>query len=88
MFLTPSKLREDIYNILDHVIETGEPVIIDRKGSQVTLLPKKKDPLEVLFPKKDLVVGDSDDLVHMEWSLDEWEKKWNKQLKKAGKTRK
>ncbi len=31
--ITPSKLRENIYQILDNAIATGEPVEILRKGA-------------------------------------------------------
>jgi hypothetical protein len=35
---TASKLREDIYNILDSVIQTGEPVEIERKGKVLRII--------------------------------------------------
>ena len=35
MALTASKLRENIYRVLDQVLETGEPVEIERAERQV-----------------------------------------------------
>ncbi len=34
---TASHLRQNIYRILDEVIETGQPVEIERKGSVVRI---------------------------------------------------
>ncbi len=36
--LTPSALRKDIYNVLDEVLETGEPRAIQRRGRTVWLV--------------------------------------------------
>lgn len=37
MPLTATKLREDIYNILDNVIRTGESVDVERNGVILTI---------------------------------------------------
>ena len=37
MEMTDSALRRDIYRVLDRVIETGEPVIIERKGRRIRI---------------------------------------------------
>ena len=38
MILTASKLREDIYRVLDHVLATGEPVEIERNGRRLRIV--------------------------------------------------
>jgi hypothetical protein len=69
--MTATKLRQDIYNILDKVIETGIPVEIERKGSKLKLFPEKtKNKLDNL-KKRDLVVGDPEDIINMDW-MKEW----------------
>jgi hypothetical protein len=72
MALTASKLRQDIYRILDEVLETGEPVVIERNGRRLRIVAD--DPpsrLDRLVRRPDVVTGDPDDLVHLDWS-DEW----------------
>lgn len=72
MIITPSKLREDIYNILDAVLENGEVVEVKRKGQIIKIVPpKKRNKLSSLVSHSDAVVGDSDDFVSMDWSK-EW----------------
>lgn len=74
MAITASKLRADVYRILDEVLATGEPVEIQRGGR--TLLIVSTDAsmsrLARLRPRPDLVVGDPDDLVNVDWS-GEWQ---------------
>ena len=71
MALTASKLRENIYKILDQILETGVPVEIERDGKLLrisTVEPPSK--LENLRPRK-FLRGDPEDLVHLDWSS-EW----------------
>ncbi len=72
MILTASKLRENIYRVLDQVLETGEPAEIERNGRRLRIVAD--DPpsrLSRLVQRTDLVVGESDDFVHLDWS-GEW----------------
>jgi hypothetical protein len=73
MKLTPSKLRQDIYRLLDKVAKTGIPIEIDRKGIRLQIIrAKKKSKLDNLKKRKTLNC-DPEDIVHMDWSS-EW--KW------------
>jgi len=72
MKITASALRQDIYRILDRVLETGEVVEIERKGKLLRILPA--DPvrrLERLTKHPEYVVGDPEDFIHIDWS-EEW----------------
>ncbi len=74
MAMSASRLRENIYRILDEVIESGEPVEIDRKGKLLRIVPVEapKPPLaERIVKRPGLIVGDPEDLVHIDWSS-EW----------------
>ena len=72
MEMTASALRRDIYRILDHVIETGEPVIVERKGRRIRITAESAPSrLDSLVRRPDVVVGDSGDFVHLDWSS-EW----------------
>lgn len=71
--VTASHLRQNIYRILDEVIETGQPVEIERKGSVARIETKGEDKsiFENLTPHPGSIVGEADDLVHLDWSQ-EW----------------
>jgi len=72
MTVTPSKLREDIYNILDLVLEKGEVVEVKRKGEIIKIIPpQKRSKLSRLISHPNVIVGDSDDLISIDWSK-EW----------------
>jgi antitoxin (DNA-binding transcriptional repressor) of toxin-antitoxin stability system len=72
MALTASKLRENVYRILDQVLETGVPVEIERRGRMLQIVPMEPpDRLAKLETNPNLIVGDPEDLVHIDWSL-EW----------------
>jgi prevent-host-death family protein len=74
MKITASKLRENIYKVLDQVIETGVPVEIERRGRSLRIVPGDESPrskLARLEPRPKVIVGDPEDLVHLDWST-EW----------------
>tara|TARA_R100000365_G_scaffold2303_1_gene7363 strand:+ start:119 stop:370 length:252 start_codon:yes stop_codon:yes gene_type:complete len=67
--VTPSQLRADIYRLIDRVLETGEPLSIDRRGRRLQLVPEAPtSKLSRLTPLPDLIIGDPDDLVSVDWS--------------------
>jgi len=70
--MTASKLRQDIYRLLDQVLETGEPVIVERNGRRLRIIADEAPSrLGTLVRRPDVVIGDSADLVELDWS-DEW----------------
>ena len=70
MALTASKLRENIYRILDQVLETGVPVEIRRKGKTVRIIAAEPPPkLNRLSPRPYL--EDPESIIHLDWSA-EW----------------
>ena len=71
MRVTASKLRENIYQILDQVILNGKPVEVVRKGSVLRIVPEIKESKAKRWTKRDAFIGDPDDIVHMDWSK-EW----------------
>jgi len=71
MRVTASKLRADIYNILDQSLKTGVPVEVVRKGKILRIVPESKPSKLSRLKKRNAIVGDPEDLVHMDW-LHEW----------------
>jgi hypothetical protein len=74
MKVTATRLRSELYRILDRVLETGESVEVVRAKGTVVLRPAVSERVarrkgkSKPKPKRDLVVGDPDDLVHFDWS--------------------
>lgn len=70
--MNATQLRADLYKVLDRIIETGKPVEIERKGRRLKIVPAPKlFRWEQLVPHPGSIVGDPEDLVHMDWSR-EW----------------
>ena len=71
MTYTATKLRQNLYNILDSVIDNGVPVEIERKGVILKIVPEqivsKWDRLE----PHNIINGDPESIVSMDWS-EEW----------------
>jgi hypothetical protein len=70
--MNATKLRADLYAVLDSVIDTGKPVLIERKGKRlrialdseaVTSRSRALPPID-----RKLVRGDAERLVHVDWS--------------------
>lgn len=71
MKVTASKLRENVYRILDHVLETGRPVEIVRHGRVLEILPKRAAVKTKRHKRGRVMIGDPEDFVHVDW-LQEW----------------
>jgi hypothetical protein len=71
MAIKASALRENIYRILDEVLETGVPVEIERRGKILKIAPTEgRSKLDNLRPRPYLL-SDPEELVHLDWS-EEW----------------
>lgn len=74
MALTASKLRENIYKILDQVLATGVPVEIVRAGRRLRIVAADEpatSKLDRLKARPDVLIGDPQSIVHLDWSA-EW----------------
>lgn len=72
MRLTASSLRANVYRILDQILETGVPVLIERKGKMLKIVAvEAASKLDNLKPRPYLA-ADPEDLVSLDWS-EEWE---------------
>ena len=65
-------IQKDLLRLLDEVVKTGTPVEIERKGKRLLISPAEKHRnLDCLEKHPDFIVGNPDDLVHIDWSS-EW----------------
>ena len=71
MRVTASKLKANIYEILDQTLKTGIPVEVVRKGRVLKIVPETKPSKLSRLKKRDYIIGGPEDLVHMDWSK-EW----------------
>jgi len=72
MQYTATKLRENIFQVLDQVLTTGVPVEIKRRGKVLRIVPPEpRSRLDNLVPRPHYLIGDPEDIVHMDWS-NEW----------------
>jgi hypothetical protein len=75
--LTASKLRENVYRVLDRVLETGIPVEIERHGRRLRIVRADGGPgatgrrLPRLKARKTYLRSAPETLVHIDWSR-EW----------------
>jgi len=67
-----SRLRADLYRLLDRVLETGVPLEVERRGRRLKIVAADAPGrLANLVPDPSYLVGDPEELVHLDWS-GEW----------------
>ena len=71
MAVTASKLRENVYQILDSILETGEAVEVVRKGRVLRIVADRPPSRLARLRKRSCIRGNPDDLVEIDWSR-EW----------------
>jgi len=74
--ITPTELRRNVYRILDRVLESGEPIRVKRNGKHLLISAAEgASKLENLESHPDCIIGDPEDLVHLDWSAN-----WNPRI--------
>jgi antitoxin (DNA-binding transcriptional repressor) of toxin-antitoxin stability system len=71
MKLSASKLRQNLYQVLDEVLEKGTPVEIERKGKILKIVPGKSDSKLMNLEPHDTIIGDPESIINIDWSK-EW----------------
>jgi hypothetical protein len=69
--ITASKLRENVYQILDEAIRSGTPVEVIRKGTVLKIVPEKRVSKLSRLKKRKGFHGNPDDIIGMDWTK-EW----------------
>jgi hypothetical protein len=68
---SPSRLRANLYRILDYVLESGQPVAIERKGRRLRIVVDQGGKLDMLKPHSEYLKVPPEEIVHLDWSQ-EW----------------
>lgn len=71
MAISPTKLRANLYHILDQIIETQKPFEVVRKGHTLKIsVEKKQDGSKIshLSPHPGTICGDPDDIIQNDWT--------------------
>ena len=66
-----TKLRQNLYSILDSVLEKGQSVEIERNGHILRIVPEEHRSIWERLEPHQIVKGDPEDLVSMDWA-DSW----------------
>ena len=69
--ISATRLRQNLYNILDSVVDTGVPVEVERRGRLLRIVAEEPGSKWDRLTAHHVVVGDPDELVHIDWS-GEW----------------
>ena len=71
MAISASRLRLDVYRLLDEVLRAGQPLEIERHCQVLrTTAAATRSRLERIDPGSELIVGDPQDVVSWDWSAD------------------
>jgi prevent-host-death family protein len=71
MLISTSALRQNLYKLLDKVLETVVPIEIIRKGKILKIVPPKESDKLSNLKNRDILNCDPEELVHIDWSS-EW----------------
>jgi prevent-host-death family protein len=74
MQITTTKLRQNIYKLLDQVIETGIPIEINRNGKTLKIIRIDKTSKLKNLKKRNVLNCEPEEIISMDWSK-EWRKK-------------
>jgi len=70
MRVTASRLRANIYRILDEALATGVPVEVVRKGALLKIVPQAPGSKLGRLKKRTGFRGDPDEIIGIDWLKD------------------
>ena len=83
MAISATKLRADIYRVIEGVINSGVPVEIELRGKRVRIVPaEQRDKLANLVKRSGVIVGDPGRIDQAKaFDGAKWRRKWDQRLK-------
>lgn len=76
MIITATKLRQNLYRILDEILDSGIPVKINRKGEILKIVPEKKKSKLERLTEHSTIIGDPESIISINFD-NEWKEKDN-----------
>ncbi len=74
--ITLTALGQNIFQIADRVLATGEQVVIECDGKRLVLAPEPSPSRLSHLPRRETITGDPEDLDELSpWNEDAWRKK-------------
>lgn len=64
--ITLTKLRSDLFQVADRVLASGEPVLIERNGRNLLLMPQEMPSKLARLTNRPLINGNADDLAELQ----------------------
>jgi len=77
--MNATQLRQNLYQTLDEIIETGKPVRVERKGKVLFITAEPTLKQKRVFKKRKVFKNSGEDITKIDWMKD-WEKKWDRRL--------
>lgn len=68
MKISATELRQNLYRILDGILNGGSPVHIVRRGKILTIVAEEGVSKFQRLEDHDVIIGDPEAIVHMDWS--------------------
>jgi prevent-host-death family protein len=83
MTITATKLRADLYRVIDDVIKKGVPVEVELRGRKVRIVPVEPcDKLATLMKRPGVILGSPARVPRIQtFDAKKWRKKWDRRLK-------
>lgn len=79
--VTLTALRQNIFQLADQVLETGEPVVIERNGRHLLLTPEKPKLEWNKLPRRNAIIGNPEELAEL--NVCEWHEMENLDRREA-----
>ena len=76
MIITATKLRQNLYRILDEILDSGIPVKINRKGEILKIMPEKKKSKLERLTEHSTIIGDPESIISINFD-NEWKENDN-----------
>ncbi len=67
MKITATSFRKNLYALLDRVIETGNPIDIERKGKIIRILAIEPKSKLSNLKKRNVINGNPEDIISINW---------------------
>lgn len=67
--MKPTQLRNNLYQVLDEIVRTGEPIFVERGGNTIKISVDRPyvNDLSRLVKRPELIVGNPDDIDTINW---------------------